>query len=77
MNADIQALHERVQQESAWVDQVLAETGKVIVGQRTMVERVLMGILTGGHILLEGVPGLAKTLTVNTIARRTCCPRTW
>jgi MoxR-like ATPase len=69
MNADIQALHERVQKESAWVDQVLAETGKVIVGQKTMVERVLMGILTGGHILLEGVPGLAKTLTVNTIAR--------
>jgi MoxR-like ATPase len=69
MNADIQALHERIQQESAWVDQVLVETGKVIVGQKAMVERVLIGILTGGHILLEGVPGLAKTLTVNTIAR--------
>ena len=73
MNPDIQALHERIQKESAFVDQVLSEAGKVIVGQKTMVERVLVGLLTGGHILLEGVPGLAKTLTVNTIARTLRC----
>jgi MoxR-like ATPase len=47
---------------------VLAEVGKVIVGQNYMVERILIGLLTGGHVLLEGVPGLAKTLTVNTVA---------
>ncbi|MBU2499744.1 MoxR family ATPase [bacterium] len=48
---------------------VLAETGKVIVGQREMMEGLLMGLVTGGHILLEGVPGLAKTLAVSTLAR--------
>jgi MoxR-like ATPase len=66
---DVQALTERIQKDSAFVDQVLAEVGKVIVGQRPMVERVLIGLLTGGHVLLEGVPGLAKTLTLSTIAR--------
>jgi len=69
MNAEIEALHQRIQAESAFVESVLQEAQKVIVGQKVMVERVLMGLLTGGHILLEGVPGLAKTLTVNTIAR--------
>ncbi|MFN2371779.1 MAG: AAA family ATPase, partial [Candidatus Krumholzibacteriia bacterium] len=48
---------------------VLAETGKVIVGQRAMMEGLLLGLMTGGHILLEGVPGLAKTLAVSTLAR--------
>jgi MoxR-like ATPase len=73
MNQEIEALHQRIQQESAFVDAVLKEAGKVIVGQKVMVERVLMGLLTGGHILLEGVPGLAKTLTVNTIAKTLHC----
>ncbi|MEW5854155.1 MAG: MoxR family ATPase [Myxococcota bacterium] len=73
MTVDIQAINERIQKESAFVDQVLTETQKVIVGQKNMVERVLIGLLTGGHVLLEGVPGLAKTLTVNTIARSLHC----
>ncbi|WP_373046418.1 AAA family ATPase [Vulgatibacter sp.] len=68
METDIRAINELVQRESAFVDQLLAETGKVIVGQRYMLERLLMGLLTGGHVLLEGVPGLAKTLTVKTLA---------
>jgi MoxR-like ATPase len=66
--ADVRALNELVVQESAFSERVVAEVGKVIVGQSGMVERVLMGLLTGGHILLEGVPGLAKTLTVKTLA---------
>ena len=57
-----------MQRQSAFVEALLAETGKVIVGQRYLVERVLIGLLTGGHVLLEGVPGLAKTLTVKTLA---------
>jgi MoxR-like ATPase len=61
-------MREIVQKESAFVRDVLHEVEKVIVGQRQMVERVLLGMLTGGHVLLEGVPGLAKTLTVNTLA---------
>lgn len=65
---DIRAVNELVQAESAFVDTVLAEAGRVIVGQRYMLERLLMGLLTGGHVLLEGVPGLAKTLTVKTVA---------
>ena len=65
---DIRELNELVQRESAFVDALLAETGRVIVGQRAMIERLLIGMLTGGHVLLEGVPGLAKTLTVRTLA---------
>ncbi len=68
MNTDIRALTERVQQESAFTDLISSEVGKVIVGQKYMVERTLIGLLTGGHVLLEGVPGLAKTLTVRTLA---------
>jgi len=68
VETDVRAVNELVQRESAFVDQVLAEAGKVIVGQRYMLERLLMGLLTGGHVLLEGVPGLAKTLTVKTLA---------
>lgn len=64
---DVRALNEIVAQESAFLDDLLAEIGKVVVGQTYMIERVLMGLLTGGHVLLEGVPGLAKTLTVRTI----------
>ncbi|EPX63053.1 MoxR-like ATPase in aerotolerance operon [Cystobacter fuscus DSM 2262] len=68
MNTDIRALTERVQQESGFVELLNQEVGKVIVGQRYMLERILIGVLCNGHVLLEGVPGLAKTLTVRTIA---------
>jgi MoxR-like ATPase len=64
---DVRTLNEVVAKESAFVDDLLAEVGKVIVGQKYMVERVLIGLLAGGHVLLEGVPGLAKTLTVRTL----------
>ncbi len=64
---DVRALNEIVEQESAFVDELLSEVRKVIVGQSTMVERLLVGLLAGGHVLIEGVPGLAKTLTVHTI----------
>jgi MoxR-like ATPase len=68
-STDIQALTERIKLESAFVDAVHREVGKVIVGQRAMVDRILIGLLTGGHVLLEGVPGLAKTLTLTTLAQ--------
>jgi MoxR-like ATPase len=68
MNTDIRALTEQVHQESSFVEALAVETGKVIVGQRYMLERVLIGLLCNGHVLLEGVPGLAKTLTVRTFA---------
>ena len=66
---DISALTTRIQQETQLVERVLGEMDRVIVGQRPMVERIMIGLLCGGHILLEGVPGLAKTLTVSTLAR--------
>jgi len=69
MAGDIREINERIAQESAFVENILAEVGKVIVGQRYMVERLLIGLLSNGHVLLEGVPGLAKTLTVSTLAR--------
>jgi MoxR-like ATPase len=65
---DVRVINELVQQQSAFIDNLTAEVGKVIVGQKPMVERILIGLLTGGHVLLEGVPGLAKTLTVKTVA---------
>ena len=68
MNTDIKATTEAVQRDSAFVDPLFMETGRVIVGQRPLLERVLIGMLCGGHVLLEGVPGLAKTLTVRTFA---------
>jgi MoxR-like ATPase len=64
---DVRALNELVAKESAFADRLLNEVGKVIVGQHYMIERILVGLLTGGHVLLEGVPGLAKTLTVRTL----------
>jgi MoxR-like ATPase len=64
---DVRALNELVAKESAFIDDLMVEIGKVIVGQTYMIERILIGLLTGGHVLLEGVPGLAKTLTVRTI----------
>jgi MoxR-like ATPase len=67
-NTDIKALTEVVQKESAFVEALFVETGRVIVGQKAMLERVLIGLLCNGHVLLEGVPGLAKTLTVRTFA---------
>ena len=68
MNTDIKAITEAVARESAFVEPLLAETQKVIVGQKPLLERVLIGLLCNGHVLLEGVPGLAKTLTVRTFA---------
>src|SRR5436305_1408658 len=64
---DVRALNELVAKESSFVDRISHEVGKVIVGQTYMIERILIGLLTGGHVLLEGVPGLAKTLTVRTL----------
>ncbi len=64
---DVRVLNELVAKESAFVERLLNEVGKVIVGQTYMIERILIGLLTGGHVLLEGVPGLAKTLTVRTL----------
>ena len=65
---DIKELNERIQQESSFVDMVSMEMNKVIVGQKHLVESLLVGLLSNGHILLEGVPGLAKTLAINTLA---------
>ncbi|MCA9581997.1 MAG: MoxR family ATPase [Myxococcales bacterium] len=64
---DVRVINELVQRESGFVEEILAEVRKVVVGQDTMIERVLIGLLTGGHILLEGVPGLAKTLSVKSL----------
>lgn len=68
MNTDIKAINEKIQKESAFVDLLTMEINKVIVGQKQMVERLLIGLLANGHILLEGVPGLAKTLAIKTLA---------
>ena len=68
-NPDISARTEKIQQESLLLHRVLKEMDKVIVGQRPMLERILIGILCGGHVLLEGVPGLAKTLAISSLAR--------
>ena len=65
---DISAVNDRIAQESAFVDDLLTEVSKVVVGQKYMIERLLIGLLGDGHVLLEGVPGLAKTLTVSSLA---------
>src|SRR5437016_4743080 len=65
---DIKELSERIQRESAFVDLLQMEVGKVIIGQKYMIERLLIGLLSNGHVLLEGVPGLAKTLSIKTLA---------
>ena len=85
MHHDIEAIQEKIHAESAFVGRLLGEVGRVIVGQRAMVERLVIGLLADGHVLMEGVPGLAKTLTVKTLARAidttfrriqfTCCRR--
>ncbi|MBR1793393.1 MAG: MoxR family ATPase [Bacteroidales bacterium] len=66
---NIQELNERIAQESAFVDALTMELRKQIVGQKHMIESLLIGLLSNGHILLEGVPGLAKTLTITTLAK--------
>lgn len=66
---DIKTINEKIERESAFVDLLMLEMNKVIVGQKHMVERLLIGLLGQGHILLEGVPGLAKTLAINTLAQ--------
>ncbi len=65
---EIREINERIQQESAFVDLITMELSKVIVGQKYMTERLLIGLLANGHILLEGVPGLAKTLAIKSLA---------
>lgn len=65
---DIRAINEKIQKESAFVDILQMELSKVIVGQKYMVERLLIGLLSNGHILLEGVPGLAKTLAIKSLS---------
>ena len=69
MDQSIRAIHEKVKQASVFVQALKQEIGRVIVGQDYLVERMLIGLLADGHVLLEGVPGLAKTLAVRTLAR--------
>lgn len=66
---DISKINEKIERESAFIDLLMMEMNKVIVGQKYMVERLLIGLLGRGHILLEGVPGLAKTLAINTLSK--------
>jgi len=68
MNRDIEVIQARIRETSGFVDRLLDEVGRVIVGQKAMVERLLIGLLSDGHVLMEGVPGLAKTLTIRTLA---------
>lgn len=67
--SDIQELNERIQYQSVFVDRLREEVGKIIIGQYHMLDRLLIGLLTNGHILLEGVPGLAKTLTIKSLSQ--------
>ena len=66
---DISALNEKIERESAFIDLLTTEMNKVIVGQKQMIDRLLIGLLGNGYILLEGVPGLAKTLAINTLSK--------
>ena len=66
---DIKAINEKIEKQSAFIDLLALEMNKVIVGQKQMIERLLIGLLGQGHILLEGVPGLAKTLAINTLSQ--------
>lgn len=68
-NVDIRAINEKIEKESAFIDLLKSEMNKVIVGQKQMIDRLLIGLLGNGHILLEGVPGLAKTLAINTLSK--------
>ena len=69
MNVDISQINEKIERESVFIDTLRAEMSKVIVGQHHMVDALLIGLLGRGHILLEGVPGLAKTLSINTLSK--------
>ncbi|MGG6229449.1 AAA family ATPase [Tenacibaculum sp. SDUM215027] len=69
MDIDVRAINEKIERESSFVDLLTTEMNKVIVGQKHMIERLLIGLLGNGHILLEGVPGLAKTLAINTLSK--------
>ena len=73
MALNLSELNQKIQESSSWVNILRAEMSKVIVGQRYMIDRMIIGLLTNGHILLEGVPGLAKTLTVKTLASAINC----
>jgi len=66
---DIKEINEKIKEESAFIDLLTMEVNKVIVGQKHMIERLLIGLLGNGHILLEGVPGLAKTLAINSLSK--------
>lgn len=68
LETDIRELNDRIQKESQFIDMIYLEMNKVIIGQKHMTERLLIGLLANGHILLEGVPGLAKTLAINSLA---------
>ena len=68
MHTDIEEIQKRVEKESAFVEKLIEQISKVIVGQKTLIQRLLIGILANGHILIEGVPGLAKTLSVQTLS---------
>src|SRR5471032_29806 len=68
MDQGIAALNEQIKRDSEFIRQLTAEVGKVIVGQKYLIERLLVGLLADGHVLLEGVPGLAKTLSVKTLS---------
>lgn len=65
---DIEAINQQIQKDSAFIEQINEETAKVIVGQQHMIERLLLGLLSKGHVLLEGLPGLAKTLAIKTLS---------
>ena len=65
IETDINAITEKIQRDTQAIDRILQQMDKVVVGQRHMVERLIIGLLCNGHVLLEGVPGLAKTLTVS------------
>jgi len=69
MDKDIKAINEKIERESEFVDKLITEIHKVIVGQKYMIERLLIGLISNGHILLEGVPGLAKSLSVSTLSK--------
>lgn len=69
MSVDLATLNASIQKESQFIDKMFQEVSKVVVGQREMIEGIIMGLLTGGHVLLEGVPGLAKTLTISSVAK--------
>ena len=68
-SVDMKALGEKIEEHSSFIDEIRKELDKVIIGQRYMIDRLLIGLLTNGHVLLEGVPGLAKTLTVSSLAQ--------